>query len=296
LVASFFYSNGLAFNIADSVAFCEMLCAVAHFGAGYSIPSPYRLANPLLDAECKRIAAFVSDVIKGCTETGMTITSDGWTDTANRPLLNVMLVTVKGPLFLGVHHAEEATKNAAYIADQLGTYIEKYGRQCVCVVTDSASACRAAGALLEERFSWITWMPCCAHALDLVMKDVCKESKIAEAVQKCRAIVKWVRRHHLPHALYTKLSKKALLLPGATRFASSVLCVQRYLLVRVHLQQIVLSPAFKDWVAKQTAEKRGKAKYVVACIEDKDLATLLTAIADALNPVLQVCSSFLCSV
>ena len=83
LVARFFYSNGLAFNIADSVAFREMLCAVAHFGAGYSIPSPYRLANPLLDAECKRIAASVSDVIKGCTETGMTIPPQ--TPLSNRP-------------------------------------------------------------------------------------------------------------------------------------------------------------------------------------------------------------------
>ncbi len=83
----------------------------------------------------------------------------------------------------------------------------------VAVCTDNASACRAAGALVEEN-TWVRMspalhaphplqsvphphlqMPCAAHVLDLLLEDIGKEEWAAKTVADCRAVVTFVRNH-----------------------------------------------------------------------------------------------------
>ena len=135
-------------------------------------------------------------------------------------------------------------------------------------------------------------VPCAAHALDLILKDFCKEPFIADALKQCRAVVKWVRNHHLPLALFSSLSNLALLLPGDTRFGSHLICTQRYLAVRPALKLMVLKPEFRSWLARQPGAKRAAITTVVAIIEDNSLAKQLETIIAALSPVMQVLRLF----
>ena len=40
------------------------------------------------------------------------------------------------------------------------------------VITDSAAVCKAAGSEIERAYPAITWLPCTAHALDLLLEDM----------------------------------------------------------------------------------------------------------------------------
>ncbi len=58
-----------------------------------------------------------------------TITSDGWSDTRNRPLLNLLMVTPKGEKFLESVDTSGDTKDADFIAQVVGKAIKDVGQK-----------------------------------------------------------------------------------------------------------------------------------------------------------------------
>jgi len=129
--------------------------------------------------------------------TGATITSDGWSDVRRCPLLNLLVVSSKGEMFLKAVDTGGETKDAAYIAEQLIDCIWEVGADNVIqVVTYSAAVCKAAGRLVEQEFFWITWTPCTPHCLDLLLEDVGKLPWAAKVVAEGKAMVKFITNHH----------------------------------------------------------------------------------------------------
>jgi hypothetical protein len=86
------------------------------------------------------------------SKTGCTIVSDGWSSTSNRPLLNFLAVNPMGAVFVKAVDTSGDVKDAAYIADLIIKEVEVLGPENVIqVITDNASACAAAGKLVERR-------------------------------------------------------------------------------------------------------------------------------------------------
>lgn len=76
---------------------------------------------------------------------------------------------------------------------------------CCCIVLlqvcfDNAGNCTRAGKLLEERFPHITFTPCTAHCLDLLLEDIGKLAWVSPTVKSAKALVHYVTNHHLPLA------------------------------------------------------------------------------------------------
>ena len=108
-------------------------------------------------------------------ETGVTIVSDGWKDARNRPLINVLAVSLKGAMFLKAMDCEGQVKDGSFIANILIEAIEQVGaRNVVQVITDNAKNCRGAGLLVEERYQHIFWTPCVAHSFNLMLQKAGK--------------------------------------------------------------------------------------------------------------------------
>lgn len=104
-----------------------------------------------------------------------TITSNGWSDVRRRPLLNLLVVSPKGELFLKAVDTCGEVKDAAFIAARITEAIHEVGAENVIqVVIDSAAVCKAAGKIIEQSFPWITWTPCTPHCLGLLLEDVGK--------------------------------------------------------------------------------------------------------------------------
>ena len=98
---------------------------------------------------------------------------------------------------------------------------QKVGKEhAIHVVTDSASNCKAAGALLEAKYPQVTWTPCAAHIIDLCMEDVGRLKVVEEVVTIGKQIVHFVKYHTVVWDKFKELSKGVpLIRPGATRCA-----------------------------------------------------------------------------
>lgn len=82
----------------------------------------------------------------------MGIVSDGWSDAQKRPLLNFLVVTEDGPMFLRAINTEGISKTKEYIAEKMLAVIDEVGAQNVVqVITDNAANCRAAGIIVEQK-------------------------------------------------------------------------------------------------------------------------------------------------
>jgi hypothetical protein len=116
-VAQFFYANGISFNVAKNPYFKRMVEALKCAPAGYKPPGINPLRETLLDKETERVKLQLLPFTDSLKTTGCTVTSDGWSNVQNRPLLNFLQVTPKGDLFLKSEDTSSSTKTAAYIAE-----------------------------------------------------------------------------------------------------------------------------------------------------------------------------------
>jgi selenocysteine lyase/cysteine desulfurase len=82
------------------------------------------------------------------------------------------------------------------------------------IITDSAAACKAAGRLVEEQFPHITWTPCTAHCLDLLLEDIGKLPWAKDLLREGKDIVQFVMNHHKSLAIFRQHSTLELLRPG----------------------------------------------------------------------------------
>ncbi|KAL7184644.1 hypothetical protein ACSBR2_026733 [Camellia fascicularis] len=78
-------------------------------------------------------------------------------------------------IFINGHDVFSKEKNATNIADLLFKAIEFVGlSNVVQVVTNNATNCKAARAIIQHKYSHIFWSGCLAYTLNLLMKDIAK--------------------------------------------------------------------------------------------------------------------------
>jgi hypothetical protein len=158
-------------------------------------------------------------------------------------------------MFLKAVDTGGETKDAAYIVGQLIDCIREVGADNIIqVVTNSAAVCKAVGRLVEQEFSWIMWMPCTPHCLDLLLEDVGKLPWAAEVVAEAKAVVKFITNHHRNQVLFRGKFALDLLKPGDTRFATNFIMLDRMLEVREALQELVVG---REWNGKSNHSDDG---------------------------------------
>ncbi len=133
------------------------MAATTSFGESYpGPPSVIRLQTTILEREKQLCRDGLASFQESLQLTGATITTYGWSDVRRRPLLNLLIVSPKGEMFLKVVDTGGETKDAAYIAGQLINCIREVGADNVIqVVTNSVAVCKATGRLVEQEFSWM---------------------------------------------------------------------------------------------------------------------------------------------
>jgi hypothetical protein len=126
-----FYGNGLSFCLINDFHFKATIEATVDFGKNYKLPSLVSLHTTLLDKEKVSVAAELKSFMASAQSNKATITNDGWSDTRNRPLLNLLMVTPKGKKFLESVNTSGDTKDADFIAQVVGKAIEDVGAEIV---------------------------------------------------------------------------------------------------------------------------------------------------------------------
>ncbi|XP_057831543.1 uncharacterized protein LOC131042228 [Cryptomeria japonica] len=258
------YANGLSFNVVRSPYWQDMLKKVNEAPQGYIGPGYEKVRSTLLAKEVKNIDNALAPIRNSWKQTGVSIISDGWKDTKNRPLINVIAVCPKGAMFLKAVDCEGQMKDAQFIANILIQCIQDVGPQNVVqVITDNAKNCRAAGMLIETRFEHIFWTPCAVHSLNLMLQKIGRKIDwIKQIYVEAEEIQMFITNHNMSQAIFRSFSQLELLKVAETRFASNTIVLRRLVKVRQPLASMVISQSWSLWRQSNT-ERAANVKRMI---------------------------------
>ena len=261
--AKFFYDANVPFAIAKNAVFKEAVMKTTTFKKPYVPPSYHDIRTTLLvQARADLEAQLDKRVAESVRKFGRTLAIDGWTSVNSRPLCNAMLVSPSGELFLGSVDTTGNRKTATYMASLMERFIEQVGpHNIVQFCTNNDRSMLNASKKITEKYPHIYMQGCAAHAMDLLLEDWGKATWIKETVEKAKLLVKFVKKCHMPIAVFCKHEAKfSLLMPGQTRFASHFIMIDRLLNVKEALEQTVVDPQWTAYISKRSRDGRDKAR------------------------------------
>ncbi|KAF8400496.1 hypothetical protein HHK36_013794 [Tetracentron sinense] len=276
LIARTFYASGLSFNLIRSPYFRQMIKHACDSQLkGYTVPTYDRLRTTLLQAEKANVELHLSSIRQSWTRKGVSIVSDGWTDSnRKRSLINFMAASENGPVFLKAVDATDEVKSAEYVGKLFLEVISEVGHENVVqLITDNAAVCRAAGLRVEAKHPSIFWTPCVVHTLNLALKNICTPDKdlseryeqfkwIGQIDEEAKLIRNFVVNHSAAFTIYNKYSKLKLLSVTETRFASTLILVKRIFQVKSALQRMVIDESWRFY-REEDCQKAQKIKDIL---------------------------------
>jgi hypothetical protein len=141
---------------------------------------------------------------------------------------------------------EEKTKE--YIADKLVVIVEEVGpKNVVQIITDNAANCKGADLIVQQKYDNIFWTPCVVHTLNIALKNIyaaklprTKEQEIVfvelhwiQLINQDASMIKnYIMNHAMRFSMFNEFSKLKLLAVAETRFASVVIMLKRFFMVK----------------------------------------------------------------
>ena len=185
-IAKFFYANGIAFSAASAEQesyYREMIRKVQAAPSGYVPPGRKKLAGPLLeethDWMWKKIEERDPDGSRAMRYCGCYV-SDGWDSCDNLPLINSAFITANdGGVYWRSVDTSGKEKNAEYCAALMIADIYEFGPlKVILVITDTCTTMKKCWSIVMDEFPWMMVLPCQAHVVSLLMKDIGKTKHV----------------------------------------------------------------------------------------------------------------------
>ncbi|XP_059283523.1 uncharacterized protein LOC132037084 [Lycium ferocissimum] len=258
-VARFFYDNGIPFNVARSKSFKEAIEAVGRYGPNLKPPSYHELRVLLLRKEVELTNEIINKHRQEWLKYGCSIMADGWSDRKQRTLINFLVNSPYGTVFMESIDASSFVKTGEKLCELLDRYVERVGEQNVVqVISDNGSNFVLAGQLLQRKRRHIYWTPCAAHCIDLMLEDIGKIPNIKKTLQRAIALVGFIYGHLGVLNMMRDFTKnKELVKCGITRFATSFLTLQRLHCQKTNLRAMFTSD--KWMIGRWSKLQKGKS-------------------------------------
>ncbi|MCH96231.1 hypothetical protein A2U01_0017214, partial [Trifolium medium] len=179
-LARWFFDSNIPFNATKSPYFQEAADAIASIGPGFKVPTYHDIRVNLL-GDCKRECSLLVEGYRSkWAKDGCTIMADGWSDQKQRTLINFLVYSPQGIVFVKSVDASGVVKDAQMLCNLFSEVIDWVGHENVAhVVTDNAANYVAAGRKIHEKYDSIFWTPCAAHCLNLLLKDISSMPHVA---------------------------------------------------------------------------------------------------------------------
>jgi hypothetical protein len=222
--------------------------------------------------------------------TGSTIVSDGWTDTARRPILNFLQVVPKGAIFIDSEDTSGEVKDAEFIGEAINQRIESVGPETVNhVVTDSAAVCKAAFHYIKDKYPHVICDVDPTHGVDLFFEDVGAFPWVSKLIKQVRKVVLFILNHQATLALYRTHNNLELLKPGETRFGTNFIMMERVLRVRQALETTVTDPGYEEYLNRTGGQIRDKGTRVKQIVLHQTFQPRLEQVIACCECVLHAC-------
>ena len=111
-IARFFYNNVIPFNVAKSEEFTAMFDLVSRHGLGFKPSSYHDIRVKYLKEEVTNTSLALQSHRDEWKKMGCTIMTDGWTDKKRKTIINFLVNSPKGTVFLKSIDASAISKTA----------------------------------------------------------------------------------------------------------------------------------------------------------------------------------------
>ncbi|XP_075085470.1 uncharacterized protein LOC107761894 [Nicotiana tabacum] len=256
--AAWMYDAGLPFNCVNYKTFDKFIEAVGQYGPGMKPPSYHEVRVTHLKKEVKKIDQIIEEHKVEWNKFGCSIMMDKWTARNGKMIINVLVNSPRGSIFLESHDASNSSTDGSKMYSLFRKTIDKIGKENVVqIVTDNASENVSAGRMMEAMYPHIYWTPCAAHCINLMFGDIFKENPYASVFTKAVRVYSYISQRPLLLNLMRKFTnERNLVRPAKTRFATAFLTLHSFYLQKKKLRKLVLSNEWKDnRYAKEVAGK-----------------------------------------
>eukprot|EP00253_Pinus_taeda_P018206 PITA_18206 len=234
-------------NVAWKCIYCEN-----HFMSTYYNVKAHLLALP---------SCGIATCTQGSLAKRKEMDKEANVDPARHPLINFMVSSLNGPVFLKLVDALGQYNDAQYMGELFIKVIEDVVvDSCVQIITDNVLVCKAAGMIVEAKYPQVFWTPCIVHSLNLAFKSIAYDVLwIGSIIEDARHIRNFVKNHTNALTIYKEYTNLSLLKIAVTRFASSFIMLKRLREVKNALGAMVISKFWSFWrKTDQAASKRVK--------------------------------------
>ncbi|CAI5466158.1 unnamed protein product [Closterium sp. Yama58-4] len=244
--------NDLAFRTPKSKEMQAFVDAVAAFDRSYTLPSACKVAGPLLVKLKLDTEELIQPIKESWQRSGCTLTMDGRTCLKSRGMICVITQNDTALIIVDCVDSKTAKKTGEYLANLIQHSICEVGdSHVVQVVMDNATNNKRAASLLKDEYPQVFFTNCAAHDLDLMLHD---------------------------------MGKLALVHPGATRFGTQVIMIERFLEVKEELMSMVISEEWGNVAVAKTEE--GKA--IRCLLLEETFWDSVTVILCLMQPIYEV--------
>lgn len=227
-LADWFYETGTPFFRVEHPKLKKLLTSLR---GDIKLPTRQALAGKFLDNAYESIVKKVNQELS--TSIGVCLTSDGWSNVNNEPVINYCGVTVDQAFFLECNFTKTQGHNADYIYNDIKRVIcEHENVTVVGCCTDNTSANKNAWELLRDEYPDKFFYGCVCHALHLLAKDCIEDIPwLATLNANCREVVKIIKKSPLISAsidvMLSDFDLNNFVLSGATRWGSVLKSLKR---------------------------------------------------------------------
>ncbi|XP_050222873.1 uncharacterized protein LOC126672970 [Mercurialis annua] len=230
-VARFFYDSCIPLNAINTPYFQKMVDAIAAIGPGYKAPKYYALRTNLLGSMISEVKLVIDNYRSIWEERGCTIMADGWQDQSNRQLINFLVYCNRGTTFVRSVDVSPIVKDASALCNLFVELVQWVGPSNVIhLITDNGANYKAAGNALNRKYPSISWSPCAAHCLNLLLGDIGKMELITNLATRASLVTKFIYNHAFLLAWLRKREGwTEIVRPGPTRFATTFIALKSIL-------------------------------------------------------------------
>ncbi|XP_028784151.1 uncharacterized protein LOC114740197 [Neltuma alba] len=156
LIAEWAIVNCIPFKAFDCPLFQKAVDGIASIGPRFKAPSAYDFKTNLLSDWRKECQLLIDSHRAKWKNNGCTLMADGWTDVRQRILINFLVYSTHGMVFVKSVDASNLVKDAKTLFTLFCEVIEWIGpKNIVHVVTDNAANYVACGRLIKEKYKSI---------------------------------------------------------------------------------------------------------------------------------------------
>jgi hypothetical protein len=125
--------------------------------------------------------------------------------------------------------------------------VEEVGLEFVVqIVTDNGSNYKKACKQLTDEYKHITWQPCAAHTINLMLKDITRQFEVEAVVVCAKRICNFLYSHNRLHAMMREKIGGELIRWNATRFGTVFLFLQSFMDKREKFEAWMISSDWKN--------------------------------------------------